>query len=285
MTSVGNQIEQLFAKKEHLAEEVIVNKQTLIDYDRKRNSNRESLNQLKKNLKDEKKVWLNFGDMFIRLPTDEAQQVIERDQKTLTEKIDETRKVVKDNMMELERLEGKKRMQGFDLEATLNDLPVHQPTPPLLSQPTTRFQTPHVATKNSSFPHSLPLFYHHSLLFIDINNVHRTTFDDDERPLVTNERTIKCDGNGYRLSGTIRATTAIALNDLWDQDHHPIFTANGMMGLPVAALRRLIITTINNFAQQHNITIETAANAAEERRSQLNQSLHYLAEHNDQIFG
>ncbi|SAM01699.1 hypothetical protein [Absidia glauca] len=46
---------------------------------------------------------------------------------------------------------------------------------------------------------------------------------------------------------------------------------------------RSIITTINNFAQQHNITIETAANDAEERCSRLNKSLHHFAEHDDQI--
>ncbi|SAM06420.1 hypothetical protein [Absidia glauca] len=45
-----------------------------------------------------------------------------------------------------------------------------------------------------------------------------------------------------------------------------------------------MITTINNFAQQHNITIETSANVAEERCSRLNKSLYYLAEHNDHIF-
>jgi hypothetical protein len=45
-----------------------------------------------------------------------------------------------------------------------------------------------------------------------------------------------------------------------------------------------IITTTNNFAQQHNITIETAANVDEERRYRLNKSLHYLAEHGVQIF-
>ncbi|SAM03910.1 hypothetical protein [Absidia glauca] len=48
--------------------------------------------------------------------------------------------------------------------------------------------------------------------------------------------------------------------------------------------RRSIITIINKFAQQHNITTETDANVAEERCSGLNKSLHHLAEHNDQIF-
>jgi hypothetical protein len=37
-------------------------------------------------------------------------------------------------------------------------------------------------------------------------------------------------------------------------------------------------------SQQHNITIETAANVAKERCSRLNKTLHHLAEHNDQTF-
>ncbi|CAO3623276.1 unnamed protein product [Cunninghamella blakesleeana] len=110
-------IEELFAQREHLAEDIIINKQTVIDLDRKRNGNREGLNQIKKNLKDkEKKVWLNFGDMFIRLPTDEAQDLIENDQQTLNEKIDQTRKSIKEKANELQELEGKKSMQGFNLE-------------------------------------------------------------------------------------------------------------------------------------------------------------------------
>jgi hypothetical protein len=48
--------------------------------------------------------------------------------------------------------------------------------------------------------------------------------------------------------------------------------------------RRSIITIINNFAQHHNITIEAAANVAEERCSRPNKSSHHLAEHNDQNF-
>ncbi|SAL97983.1 hypothetical protein [Absidia glauca] len=38
------------------------------------------------------------------------------------------------------------------------------------------------------------------------------------------------------------------------------------------------------FAQQHNITIISAAIVVEERCSLFNKSLHSLAEHNDQIF-
>ncbi|KAI9300994.1 p53 and DNA damage-regulated protein 1-like protein [Cunninghamella echinulata] len=116
-SKVVEQIEELFAQREHLAEDIIINKQTVVDLDRKRNGNREGLNQIKKNLKDkEKKVWLNFGDMFIRLPTNDAQEIIEQDQNTLNEKIDQSRKIIKEKANELQQLEGKKGMQGFDLE-------------------------------------------------------------------------------------------------------------------------------------------------------------------------
>jgi hypothetical protein len=48
--------------------------------------------------------------------------------------------------------------------------------------------------------------------------------------------------------------------------------------------RRRSIITIINFAQQHNIAIETAVNVTDEKCSRLNKSLHHLDEHNDQIF-
>ncbi|SAL97782.1 hypothetical protein [Absidia glauca] len=48
--------------------------------------------------------------------------------------------------------------------------------------------------------------------------------------------------------------------------------------------RRSIIATIEKYAEEHNITMETAVNLAEENRSRRSKSLHYLAEHNDTIF-
>ncbi|SAM09828.1 hypothetical protein [Absidia glauca] len=48
--------------------------------------------------------------------------------------------------------------------------------------------------------------------------------------------------------------------------------------------RRSIIATIKKYAEEHNITMETAVNLAEENRSRRSKSLHYLVEHNDTIF-
>ncbi|OBZ88287.1 p53 and DNA damage-regulated protein 1 [Choanephora cucurbitarum] len=118
---IANQIEQTLAKKEHLAEEILINKQSVIDYDRKRNSNREALNQLKKTKDD--KAWTFFGDMFIKLPTDNVKTMLQKDQKALDEKIDEARKVMKQNALAIQRIEGKNEIHGFNLKGmTATDL-------------------------------------------------------------------------------------------------------------------------------------------------------------------
>ncbi|KAF1805818.1 hypothetical protein V8B55DRAFT_1433989 [Mucor lusitanicus] len=74
--TIASQIEQTLAAKEHLAEEILINKQAVIDFDRKRNSNREALSSLKKT--KDKKTWTFFGDMFIKLPTENTKALIEK---------------------------------------------------------------------------------------------------------------------------------------------------------------------------------------------------------------
>ncbi|CAO3698566.1 unnamed protein product [Rhizopus microsporus] len=119
--SVANQIEQILAEKEHLAEEILINKQAVIDFDRKRNSNREALSHIKKT--DEKKLWTFFGDMFIKLPTDKTKELIQKDQSLLDEKIEEARNKMKVNAAKIQEIEGKKDMHGFNLSGiTATDL-------------------------------------------------------------------------------------------------------------------------------------------------------------------
>ncbi|KAI8887395.1 hypothetical protein K501DRAFT_330624 [Backusella circina FSU 941] len=119
MSAMSNQLEQVFAEKEHLAEEIIFNKQLVVDYDRKRNSNREALTQIKKKVGDEKKLWTFFGDMFIKLPTEKTKELIEKDQASLNENIDIARTAMKSSAQKLEVLEGRNNMKGFNL-ASLN---------------------------------------------------------------------------------------------------------------------------------------------------------------------
>ncbi|KAI7875149.1 hypothetical protein K492DRAFT_199415 [Lichtheimia hyalospora FSU 10163] len=78
---LASQLEQAFAERERIADEILTNKQAVIDYDRRRNSNREGLRQFK-NLRSGKflykKAWINMGNMFIKLPVEDAKTHIER---------------------------------------------------------------------------------------------------------------------------------------------------------------------------------------------------------------
>ncbi|KAG0225659.1 p53 and DNA damage-regulated protein 1 [Mortierella sp. GBA43] len=95
-----------FSKRELVAEEILTNKELIVDYDRKRNSNREALSKLKKDLAHEKKVWVNVGDLFIRLPKTNVETMIKKDQDTLDAEISGIRETMKQKAVELEKLEG-----------------------------------------------------------------------------------------------------------------------------------------------------------------------------------
>ncbi|KAF9352405.1 p53 and DNA damage-regulated protein 1 [Mortierella sp. AD094] len=78
----------------------------IVDYDRRRNSNREALSKLKKELVQEKKVWVNLGDMFVKLPKQNVETMIKKDQETLDSEISDIRELMKEKVVELEKLEG-----------------------------------------------------------------------------------------------------------------------------------------------------------------------------------
>lgn len=113
MTSIANQIEQTLAVKEHLAEEIIINKQAITDFERKKKSNNEALDQVKRS--HDKKTWTFFGDMFIKLPTDKTKALIEKDQHSLNERIETAKETIKHNTSELEKMSSRKDLHGFNL--------------------------------------------------------------------------------------------------------------------------------------------------------------------------
>ncbi|KAF9144446.1 p53 and DNA damage-regulated protein 1 [Mortierella sp. GBA39] len=51
-------------------------------------------------------VWVNLGDMFIKLPKENVQTMIKKDQTTLDEEILDIRETMKQKVVELEQLEG-----------------------------------------------------------------------------------------------------------------------------------------------------------------------------------
>ncbi|GBB93476.1 hypothetical protein RclHR1_02180018 [Rhizophagus clarus] len=116
----------ILTERERLAEDILTNKQLVIDYDRTRNTNREALAKLKKEpLNSQKKVWVNLGDFFVKLEKDNVKSYIEKDQKNLEKEISSLRDAIKQKTTELEKLETGEieKMKGFELRGiTANDL-------------------------------------------------------------------------------------------------------------------------------------------------------------------
>ncbi|KAF8946458.1 p53 and DNA damage-regulated protein 1, partial [Entomortierella lignicola] len=108
-----------FQKRELVAEEILTNRELIVDYDRRRNSNREALSKLKKELSQEKKIWVNLGDMFVKLPKQNVETMIKKDQATLDSEISDIRDVMKEKVVELEKLEGGdgSKAKAFQLKA------------------------------------------------------------------------------------------------------------------------------------------------------------------------
>ncbi|KAF9320157.1 p53 and DNA damage-regulated protein 1 [Podila horticola] len=106
-------------QRELIAEDILTNKNLIVEYDRKRNSNREALSKLKKDLSEEKKVWVNLGDMFVKMPKENIETMIKKDQDTLNTEIDDIRQTMKEKVVELEKLEGGdgSKSRAFQLNA------------------------------------------------------------------------------------------------------------------------------------------------------------------------
>lgn len=66
---------------EKIADQILVNKQEIVNYDKKRQGNRESLREMKKST--EKKIWITVGSMLIEMERVEACKVIEKGEKSI----------------------------------------------------------------------------------------------------------------------------------------------------------------------------------------------------------
>ncbi|KAG2174662.1 hypothetical protein INT44_006926, partial [Umbelopsis vinacea] len=127
--SAPNELVQALAQRETLAEDILTDKELIVDSDRKRNSNREALTNMRKKLANEQKLWVNMGDMFIKLPKKDIQVMIEdgkksikqqSHQKKLDEEIEKRRDTMKKKAMKLDQLEqlqpNGKPLAGYDLQ-------------------------------------------------------------------------------------------------------------------------------------------------------------------------
>lgn len=73
-------INEILFKSEKVADQILVNKQELLEWDKKRQGNREAIREMKKS--DDKKVWITVGSMLIEMGREEAIKVTEKGRKS-----------------------------------------------------------------------------------------------------------------------------------------------------------------------------------------------------------
>ncbi|XP_020846368.1 p53 and DNA damage-regulated protein 1 isoform X1 [Phascolarctos cinereus] len=117
--ALGSEAERVLlylSEVEELAEEVLADKQQIVDLDLKRNQNREALRALQRDPSQSDKVMVCFGNMFIKLPRPRTKDMIQRDQEHLDEEIEKLRKQLKGKVSRLLEAQGKPELKGFNLK-------------------------------------------------------------------------------------------------------------------------------------------------------------------------
>jgi hypothetical protein len=112
---------------ERLAEQVLMDRQEAIEYEKRRNGDREALNALKRAGQPSapsgapRTAWLAMGSLFVRFPHAEAEALVRKEQEEITREIERLREDVKKNVTELEALQGRTVNSGYSLKSLAKD--------------------------------------------------------------------------------------------------------------------------------------------------------------------
>ena len=104
---------QTLRQSEALGEEILSDRQQVIELDNRRQINRQAIRSTQK---CDGKVWVLLGNEFIKLNKNKVSDWLNNDQKVLDEEIDKLRDGLKDKVDALHKLEGKAPVKGFDLK-------------------------------------------------------------------------------------------------------------------------------------------------------------------------
>ena len=91
---------------ETMAEEILVLRQQNIEYNRKKEHNREAIGAMRRGeVQSNNKLWMSFGDLIVKMPRKNVVSLIEKEQATLVTQIDKVREELKAKTRELLRLQ------------------------------------------------------------------------------------------------------------------------------------------------------------------------------------
>ncbi|XP_067950307.1 p53 and DNA damage-regulated protein 1-like [Watersipora subatra] len=110
-------------KLELAAQDLLEDKHSIVALDRKRNQTREARTaiknrmKMKDNLMDSNKVWMCYGNTFIKMRSDTVVSILDEAHKTLDKEINSARDGLKTKLNTVREMEGKSQAAGFNLQA------------------------------------------------------------------------------------------------------------------------------------------------------------------------
>eukprot|EP00056_Hartaetosiga_gracilis_P012995 m.210699 g.210699 ORF g.210699 m.210699 type:complete len:134 (-) comp13782_c0_seq3:5361-5762(-) len=119
VTHTQSQLKQV-ATVEKLADSIVIGKHELVDLDRRHNQNREAIRAIKKESSGYGKAWLLYGSsgQFFSFPKEEAIDTLQSSQQKIERRKEEVHTTLKDEVAQLQRLQGKELNEGFDLKGS-----------------------------------------------------------------------------------------------------------------------------------------------------------------------
>ncbi|XP_003742856.1 p53 and DNA damage-regulated protein 1 [Galendromus occidentalis] len=121
---LSEKVFKIVKQMEALAEDILADRQKMIELDKRRQKNREALRALKKleaGKTEASRTWCVHGSSFVRTDTRVAEAAISAEQSEIENEIETVRKRMKKTMQELSSLEGRKGIEHFDLKPLNRD--------------------------------------------------------------------------------------------------------------------------------------------------------------------
>ena len=116
-----DQLIETLKEFEQIGDTILNDRRKLIDYDMKRQKNREALRAIDKVKDDQTKIWFCHGNSFVRMDSDQVKTKINNDNQMINDNIDKIRSETKLNLAKLKRMEGSEEIKGFDLNPLSQD--------------------------------------------------------------------------------------------------------------------------------------------------------------------
>ncbi|KAK7080060.1 p53 and DNA damage-regulated protein 1 [Halocaridina rubra] len=131
MAESPERIQQYLVEVEEAAEDILSDQQEIVSLDRRRNTNRQALRQLRSTSPSKQAVagtrvsnqkdWICIGNMFLRLPKEFVVDSIEKEEKQLDTEIRNLRNGLRNKVNLLNDLEDKQETLGTNIKPLTRD--------------------------------------------------------------------------------------------------------------------------------------------------------------------